>query len=105
MFFIIADSAKGNFWLVMGEVGSRVAGVSELVQEPEHEFMLKSEAAVFLRLTVRGLEEKMARHTVPYYKMGRRVLFKRAMLEQFLEERCLVPAKQTLARGSAALPI
>jgi len=56
-------------------------------------FMTKAEAAAFLRLTVRGLEQKMASRSVPYYKMGRRVLFRRSVLEQWLEQKCLVPAK------------
>jgi len=63
--------------------------------QPEQSGLLtKPEAAIFLRVTTRGLEKWMAQRTVPFFRIGKKtVRFKRSDLESHLEEKCRVAVR------------
>lgn len=55
-------------------------------EEKKDKLLLKQEAADFLRITPRCLEEWMAQGIIPFYKLGKRaVRFKQSDMEAHLE--------------------
>jgi excisionase family DNA binding protein len=63
-------------------LGSRPQEVQEV---QEQEVMDVTEAAIFLRLKVSTIYTKVCRGELPGFKMGKRVLFNRQELKQYLE--------------------
>jgi excisionase family DNA binding protein len=49
--------------------------------------LTKQETAQKLRITVDGLNKKLARREIPFYKTGRRVLFSEKDIQAYLESR------------------
>ncbi|MGN7986030.1 helix-turn-helix domain-containing protein [Pedobacter sp. 22226] len=54
---------------------------------PEQEIMDVTEASNFLRLKVSTIYTKVCRGELPGFKMGKRVLFNRQELKQYMESR------------------
>jgi excisionase family DNA binding protein len=68
----------------------RTTHKTEIQASNRPELLTKSELAEYLKLTTRTVENWMARG-LPHYKIGeRRVRFKLAEVEQFLDTECRV---------------
>jgi excisionase family DNA binding protein len=51
----------------------------------EKELLTKAEVIAFLRISKRTLDLLMRRRDIPFFKLDRKVLFKRQDIEQWLE--------------------
>jgi excisionase family DNA binding protein len=65
-------------------------------QELVKEFMNVKEAAIFLSLAVNTLYEKTSERTIPHFKRGSRLMFKRSELIKWLEEGKVSTAAEVL---------
>jgi excisionase family DNA binding protein len=61
--------------------------------EPTEKLLTKDEAAEFLGLTVRTIENHMKAGLIPYYKLSRTVRFNRADVLAHLNDNCRVIRK------------
>lgn len=76
---------------------------------PADEYMTTAEVAEMRRMTAAALaverHEASApgskRSTPPYFKLGRRVLYRRGVVEQWIEQHMVDPAQLATPKGAA----
>jgi len=55
------------------------------------EFLSKNEVTAYLKISLTTLDRLIKRRALPFVKIGKRVIFKRADIDRFVESRTVRP--------------